>query len=174
MAAGKNYDMTVHPTAGLVRSASDGAAAHHVTLASCDCADFINRKGRLVEMDGGTVAVTVCKHVAEFLARAGGWHRTTEPAEAVVLGGLGGRARADLDGGLVFFPNITDVTAKAILRGSLVGMSAGDSNALFREAAKHVNGTAEFKAALCGATVDGQVEVDKLRGRCTLTLYPGR
>jgi hypothetical protein len=80
----KQYDMTVHPTAGLVRSASDGASAHHVTLASCDCADFINRKGRLVEVDGGIVAVTVCKHVAEFLERAGGWHRAPEPLPEMV------------------------------------------------------------------------------------------
>jgi hypothetical protein len=78
--------MTVHPTAGLVRSASDGASAHHVTLPSCDCADFINRKGQLVEVDGGfveatagMVAVTVCKHIAEFLERVGGWHRETRP-----------------------------------------------------------------------------------------------
>jgi hypothetical protein len=75
MASAPKYDMTVHPTAGLVRSQSDGARAHQVTLSSCDCPDYVNRKGRLVEVDGGIAAVTVCKHIAEFLVQAGGWHR---------------------------------------------------------------------------------------------------
>jgi hypothetical protein len=74
MAQAKNYDMAVYPTAGLVRSQSDGARAHQVTLSSCDCADYINRKGQLVETEAGP-AVTVCKHVAEFLERVGGWNR---------------------------------------------------------------------------------------------------
>jgi hypothetical protein len=68
------YAMTVHPTAGLVRSQSDGARAHAVTLPSCDCADYINRKGRLVSVDG-LVAITLCKHIVEFLERVGGWNR---------------------------------------------------------------------------------------------------
>lgn len=81
MAADPKYDMAVYPTAGLVRSASDGARTHQVTLASCDCADFINRKGRLIEVDG-IMAVTVCKHNAEFLERVGGWNRPAEPKPA--------------------------------------------------------------------------------------------
>lgn len=79
MAAPAKYDMAVYPTAGLVRSASDGAKSHQVTLASCDCADFTNRRGQLVVVDD-TLAVTVCKHVAEFLERVAGWHRPADPA----------------------------------------------------------------------------------------------
>lgn len=78
MALPAKYDMAVYPTAGLVRSASDGAKSHQVTLASCDCADFINRKGQLITIDG-VIAVTVCKHVAEFLERVAGWHRPADP-----------------------------------------------------------------------------------------------
>jgi hypothetical protein len=72
------YDMTVHPTTALVRSQSNGAAAHAVTLPSCDCADFINRRGRLVEADGG-IAVTLCKHIEAALLRIGGWNREVPP-----------------------------------------------------------------------------------------------
>jgi hypothetical protein len=160
----KNYDMSVYPVQMAVRSQSDGAAVHMVTLPYCDCADFTNRKGRAVETEGGQ-AVTVCKHLLAGLERVGGWHRDAEPTEAIVLGG---RDQP------VVFPNITQVVAKVILRGALVGMGARDSNHLFTEARDHADGIAEFKAALCGATVDGQVQVDPLRGRCTLTLYPGR
>jgi hypothetical protein len=82
MPAEAKYDMTVYPTAGLVRSASDGARTHQVTLGSCDCADFINRKGKLIEV-GDVMAVTVCKHIAEFIERAGGWHRPPEPGPVI-------------------------------------------------------------------------------------------
>lgn len=77
-----NYDMTVHPTTALVRSQSNGAVAHAVTLPSCDCADFINRRGRLVEVEGG-IAVTLCKHIEAALLRIGGWNREVAPGLAV-------------------------------------------------------------------------------------------
>jgi hypothetical protein len=77
-----SYDMTVHPTSALVRSQSNGAAAHAVTLPSCDCPDFINRRGRLVEVQGG-IAVTLCKHIEAALLRVGGWNREPEPGPAV-------------------------------------------------------------------------------------------
>ena len=73
--AGKNYDMTVYPIQAAVRSASDGAAVHLVTLPHCDCADFTNRRGMLIEVDEHTAGVTICKHIAEAIARIGGWHR---------------------------------------------------------------------------------------------------
>lgn len=75
MAAEPKYDMTVYPTAGLVRSASNGAVTHQVTLPSCDCADFINRKGRLAWAQDAGHTVTICKHIAEFMERIGGWNR---------------------------------------------------------------------------------------------------
>lgn len=78
MAAEAKYDMTVHPTSALVRSQSDGSKAHQVTFPSCDCADFINRRGVLIEAEGG-IAVTLCKHIAEGLERIGGWNRRPEP-----------------------------------------------------------------------------------------------
>jgi hypothetical protein len=74
MAAEARYDMTVHPTHALVRSQSNGATAHQVTFPSCDCADFINRRGHLIETADG-LAVTLCKHIAEGLLRIGGWNR---------------------------------------------------------------------------------------------------
>ena len=67
--------MTVYPVQAAVRSMSDGAAVHTVTIPHCDCADFTNRRGQLLMVDDHTMAVTVCKHVAEALARIGGWHR---------------------------------------------------------------------------------------------------
>lgn len=82
MAAPAKYDMTVHPTSALVRSQSNGAVAHQVTFPSCDCADFINRRGLLVEVNGG-IAVTLCKHIAEGLERIGGWHRPAEPGPVI-------------------------------------------------------------------------------------------
>jgi hypothetical protein len=78
VAAPEKYDMTVYPTAGLVRSASDGARSHQVTLPSCDCGDFINRRGQLLAVDGLPV-VTICKHIVEFMVRVGGWNRSPEP-----------------------------------------------------------------------------------------------
>lgn len=71
----RDTDMTVYPVQAAVRSASDGAAVHMVTLPHCDCADFTNRRGQLILVDEHTVAVTVCKHMAEALSRIGGWHR---------------------------------------------------------------------------------------------------
>lgn len=78
MTAEAKYDMTVHPVSALVRSQSNGAAAHQVTFPSCDCADFVNRRGQLIEA-GDDIAVTLCKHIAEGLRRIGGWHRAPSP-----------------------------------------------------------------------------------------------
>jgi hypothetical protein len=78
-AAAPEYDMTVYPTHALVRSASRGGVVHQVTFPSCDCEDFINRRGVLVTLEGGVVAITLCKHIAEGLARVGGWKRPGEP-----------------------------------------------------------------------------------------------
>lgn len=83
MAAEAKYDMTVHPLQALVRSQSDGAAAHLVTFPGCDCADYINRRGALVELPDGVIAVTLCKHIAEGLRRIGGWN-STGPASEVI------------------------------------------------------------------------------------------
>jgi hypothetical protein len=74
MAPAKSYDMTVYPVQVAVRSQSDGAAVHMVTLPYCDCADFTNRKGQAVETDAAP-AITVCKHLLAALGRVGGWHR---------------------------------------------------------------------------------------------------
>lgn len=94
MAQAKTYDMTVYPVQVAVRSQSDGAAVHLVTLPHCDCADFTNRKGKLAD-DGE--AITICKHIREALARVGGWHRPepevhadlTYKRAAEILNGLG-------------------------------------------------------------------------------------
>jgi hypothetical protein len=82
MTSTPKYDMTVYPIQVAVRSQSDGAAVHMVTLPHCDCADFTNRKGQLVSFEGGKT-VTVCKHLAEALERVGGWNR---PAPTVHQG----------------------------------------------------------------------------------------
>lgn len=76
MAAEAKYDMTVYPIQMAVRSASDGASVHMVTLPHCDCADFTNRRGQLTADE---TAITVCKHIKEAMARVGGWHRPEEP-----------------------------------------------------------------------------------------------
>lgn len=77
MAAPAKYDLAVYPIQVAVRSASDGAAVHQVTLPYCDCADFTNRKGVTITVGDGR-AVTICKHLAEALERVGGWHRQPE------------------------------------------------------------------------------------------------
>lgn len=79
MTAKAKYDMTVYPVQVAVRSQSDGAAVHMVTLPHCDCADFTNRKGRLVESPVLGNAVSVCKHIAAALESVGGWHGTPGP-----------------------------------------------------------------------------------------------
>ena len=107
MPAEAKYDMTVYPTMGLVRSASDGARTHQVTLASCDCADFINRKGRLIEVDG-VMAISVCKHVVEFIERIGGWNRPAEP-------------------GPVVYQNVTRQRAFTVLTSSYLASSLADN-----------------------------------------------
>jgi hypothetical protein len=74
MTQAPKYDMTVYPVQVAVRSQSDGAAVHMVTLPYCDCPDFTNRKGKVVET-GDVKTVTLCKHLAEALERVAGWHR---------------------------------------------------------------------------------------------------
>jgi len=71
------YQMTVYPVQVAVRSASDGAAVHQVSLAYCDCADFTNRKGRL-DVIAGVPVITICKHIAQAMQLVGGWHREPE------------------------------------------------------------------------------------------------
>lgn len=83
MTSQAKYDMTVHPLQALVRSQSDGAAAHLVTFPGCDCADYINRRGALVELPDGNVAVTLCKHIAEGLRRIGGWNDAGPASEVI-------------------------------------------------------------------------------------------
>lgn len=83
MALEAKYDMTVHPLQALVRSQSDGASAHLVTFPGCDCADYINRKGTLVELPDGVIAVTLCKHIAEGLRRIGGWNGGGPASEVI-------------------------------------------------------------------------------------------
>jgi hypothetical protein len=154
-------DMLVLPTAVAVCSESDPGTVYQVQLPYCPCKDYRYRRANW----NGDFSKLFCKHLVSALDRVAGWHNSAEPTEAIALGG---RDQP------VVFPDITQVAAKVILRGALVGMGARDSNHLFTEAHKSADGIAEFKAALCGATVDGQVQIDRLRGRCTLTLYPGR
>ena len=142
-----NYGMTVHPTAGLVRSQSDGARAHQVTLSSCDCADYINRKGQLVEV-GDALAVTVCKHIAEFLTKVGGWSRQPEPT--------------------VVYRNLLHNDVRELLRGDVVGFSLRESNQVLAEVGR--TGSVSFKASLTGLRVDGTLEYDGLTSRYTLTV----
>lgn len=93
-AAAEKYDMTVYPVQVAVRSASDGARVHMVTLPYCDCPDFTNRRGRVTE-DG---TVSVCKHIREALERVGGWHRS-EP-EPEVYGNLTRERAREILGGI--------------------------------------------------------------------------
>jgi hypothetical protein len=119
-APAKNYDMTVHPTAGLVRSQSDGARAHQVTLPSCDCADYINRKGDLVQVDGLT-AITLCKHIVEFLERVGGWNRPAGPPSPEVYENLSRqRARTLMAEALLADSMITHLLDIVIVDGNPV------------------------------------------------------
>jgi hypothetical protein len=148
MAAEIKYEMTVHPTAGLVRSQSDGAKAHAVTLPSCDCADYINRKGRLVAVDG-LMAITLCKHIVEFLERVGGWNRAEPVAPART----------------VIFHHLTHADVKRLLQDNeTVGFSIRGASELLRKvsAAEH----ADFEYS----NIRGKVEYNRLHGHYTLTL----
>lgn len=145
MAEAKQYDMAVYPTAGLVRSASNGAATHQVTLASCDCADFINRKGRLIEVDG-VLAVTICKHNAEFLARIGGWNRQPEQR--------------------VTHEDVTRERARTILAEA--GLTDSAVRSLLNSIRVH-NGKDSFRSGRVDQP-DGEVTYDDLSGRYTIVL----
>jgi hypothetical protein len=151
MAAEPRYDMTVHPTHALVRSQSNGAAAHQVTFPSCDCADFINRRGKLIEVDGG-LAVTLCKHVAEGLRRIGGWHRdeTAVPQQAAA------------------YYNLMHGDVKELLRGPVVGFSPREANQVISKATH--DGEAVFKGFLTDLPADGTLTYDQLTSRYTLTV----
>lgn len=94
MAAPEKYDMTVYPVQVAVRSASDGAAVHMVTLPHCDCADFTNRKGKLTA-EGQYISV--CKHIVTAMQSVGGWHQPEPgPGERTVYGLLRAEARGIL------------------------------------------------------------------------------
>ena len=145
MAADAKYDMSVYPTAGLVRSASDGAKSYQVTLPSCHCGDFLNCKGKIVETPDGP-AIAVCKHIAEFLARVGGWHKPAP--EPTVFGPL------------------TSIAAKALLGGEDVGLSPDHAARVLRNAR-----TLEGKFLSQGyALPDGVVTYDRARDLYTVTL----
>jgi hypothetical protein len=145
MATGKNYDMTVYPVQAAVRSASDGAAVHLVTLPHCDCADFTNRRGILVLVDKHTAGVTVCKHIAEALTRIGGWNRP-EP---------------------VVYSDRTRQQARAILLGA--GQSSREITALLNRIQVH-HGKDSFRSA--GPDMPaGEVTYDMPSGRYTITFH---
>jgi hypothetical protein len=143
--ASKNYDMTVYPVQMAVRSQSDGAAVHQVTLPWCDCADFTNRRGQLVETGGG-VAITICKHIAEALARVGGWHRHEHRQEV--------------------FPDVTRQRARTILTEA--GQQDRAVTALLDRIQVH-HGKDSFRSAGAGMP-DGEVTYELVTGLYTVTL----
>jgi len=147
VAAEAKYDMTVYPMTMAVRSASDGAKVHLVQLPYCDCADFTNRKGRLVQLEGGSV-ITICKHIAEAMERVGGWHRA-EPES-------------------LHFNDLTHTTVKELLVSPLVGFSLREANAVLAKVTR--DGEASFKASVTGLLVDGSLTYDKLASRFSLTV----
>jgi hypothetical protein len=150
MATAKHdYDMTVYPVQAAVRSASDGARSYTVTLPYCPCADFINRRGLLIPVDEHTMGVTICKHIAEAMARIGGWHRP-DPEPKVIT-------------------DLTPPAAKELLQGPEVGLIPRKANTVLRRASGHLSGTF---STLDGALVDGLVEYDRLQSRYTVTLKP--
>ena len=109
MAAEAKYDMKVYPVQVAVRSASDGAAVHMVTLPYCDCADFTNRRGLVIETEHG-VAITLCKHIIEALERVGGWHR--DPKDELRSGQTKAEVVAFLCGDRV---KLTSVQARTVM-----------------------------------------------------------
>jgi hypothetical protein len=120
MASPKNYDMTAYPVQVAVRSQSDGAAVHMVTLPYCDCPDFTNRKGRVAEAGDGQAAVTVCKHLIRALELAG-WHAAERP-------------QASSEASPEVFGDVSRTRARALLaeRGVTAGMvSAGLNDAVY-------------------------------------------
>jgi hypothetical protein len=147
MGSAKNYDLTVYPIQVAVRSASDGAAVHMVTLPHCDCADFTNRRGRLIEAEGtGPSHVSVCKHIAAALERVGGWHRG-EPEPLV-------------------FADQTRQQARTVLLGA--GQPSRFITALLDRIQVH-HGKDSFRSGGAGMP-DGEVTYDQPSGRYTITL----
>ena len=144
MAAEAKYDMKVYPVSGLVRSASDGAGSHQVTLASCDCGDFINRKGRLVEV-GDAFAITVCKHVVEFAQRVGGW-----------------TSRQDSE----WVPDLTHDEAVTLLTGERVRMGRPEARAALSALTTRRTESSDFT----GRAGKGRVTYDPARARFTVTI----
>lgn len=144
-------DMAVYPTAVAVCSESDPGTVYQVQLPWCPCKDFRWRRTSAAAIASGDLELMFCKHLREGMARVAGWHRKPEPLK---------------------FENITDVEVKALLRGSMVRMSARDSNALMTRAGKAADGRAEFEASLIGAVVDGEVTLSRLHGTVTLILFP--
>ena len=150
MAASKhNYDLTVYPVQAAVRSASDGAAVHLVTLAHCDCADFTNRRGQLIPVDAHTVAVTVCKHIVAALARVGGWN-LPEPEPKV-------------------HENLMQAEARELLAGPEVLLDAKGVSYVLRRASGHLSASFTTED---GALCDGLVTYNRLQSRYTVTLKP--
>jgi hypothetical protein len=148
MGSVKSYDLTVYPIQVAVRSASDGAAVHTVTLPHCDCADFTNRRGQLIEAEGtGPSHVSVCKHIAAALERVGGWHAPAPEPKV--------------------YPEQTHVETKALLQGPEVSLSARAANSVLRRADGHVSATF---TTMDGALCDGIVEYDRLTSRYKVTL----
>jgi hypothetical protein len=152
MASSKTpLDMAVLPTAVAVCSESDPDTVYQVQLPYCPCPDFRWRRanaGALASVDPQRL---FCKHLVTALDRVAGWHRKPEPLK---------------------FENITDVEAKALLRGSMIRMSARESNALMTRADKAADGRAEFEASLIGAIVDGEITMSRLHGTVTIILFP--
>ena len=141
----RTYDMAVYPVEVAVRSEHDGALTYNCHLPYCPCADFANRKGVLVPIEGG-FAVTLCKHLLNAMERVAGWHRKAQPD---VYAGLPLQAATELLMGL--------------------GMTRTVSRMILTDAAD--TAVSEFFKDVAGATASGKVEGDKLRGRYTVTVY---
>lgn len=58
--------LAVRPTGALVASETTSGKVYTVTFASCDCDDFMFRRG-------GPES-PFCKHIVEAYAQIGGWH----------------------------------------------------------------------------------------------------
>lgn len=139
--------MTAYPIQVAVRSASNGAAVHMVTLPYCDCADFTNRKGKVIEIPGG-FAVTLCKHLIEALERVGGWHRPAETGEVI--------------------PRLDPAEALALLTGPRVRMRQGEARAVLSALTMRRTETSDFN----GTAVKGFVTYDPLKSRFEVTILP--
>jgi hypothetical protein len=151
MAAGKNYDMATYPVQVAVRSQSDGAAVHMVTLPYCDCADFTNRKGRVVDSDATGKAVTVCKHMLEALERIGGWHRQAAPETQTVT-----------------HDQLTRATARTLMTSAYLSAELADR--LLVAAGSSSAGGTGIAAVIATSTGQVSVQYDSAARRYSVTL----